>query len=155
MTSKLHRLRTGEVPCLSISIVKYEPRLVLKLQIAMYHSIGQNVNLYINRFDLFDFCYSELKHLFFVYRRMNQNQLIFTLWSREGDFAQIRVHYNKTYLSRNLRINATKFVLLHNSKPKCFWNVRFLNKQGVPKGFYEEVANNTLTHSTRTIDIWN
>ena len=75
---------------------------------------------------------------------MGQNQLIFTLWSRENDFAQIRVHYNETFLSRNLRIYATKFVLLHNSKPKCFWKVRFLNKQGVPKGFYEEVANNIL-----------
>ena len=76
---------------------------------------------------------------------MNQKQMIFTLWTHTGDFAQMRIHSNRTQLSENLIVNATKFVFLYNLKPICFWNVRFLqSKMILPNKFYEDYSNKIL-----------
>ena len=71
--------------------------------------------------------------------------MIITLWSHEGDLAQMRIQYNRTFLSANLIIQATKFVLEHNTTPKCFWNVRFVQtRMLLPKDFYENFSNKVL-----------
>lgn len=76
---------------------------------------------------------------------MIHDQLIITLWSHEGDLAQMNIQYNKTFLSANLIIQSTKFVLEHNTKPKCFWNVRFVQTRVMlPKNFYEQFSNKVL-----------
>ena len=76
---------------------------------------------------------------------MDIEQIIFTLWGNEKSVAQIRVHYNMTKLAENLTLYATKFVLLHNFEPICYWNVRFLlTKMTIPENFFEEFSNTIL-----------
>ena len=77
--------------------------------------------------------------VFFLFRNMTQNQ-IFTLWSHTGDFAQMKIHSKQTQVSDNLIINAVKFVLLHNLKPICYWNVRFIQSKKLPNKFYEDYS---------------
>lgn len=73
---------------------------------------------------------------------MNQDQIVFTMWSREDNFAQMRVYYKITRLSEDLSLYATKFILEHNKKSICFWNVRFLQtKPTIPRQFFEQFSN--------------